>query len=106
MLTRLSAALKGREKMIKHMIDMVMDDIRDTEMIVEYAKEAKARGEKPEVVNWFAVHAKERLNGLERDWRDVESEMRAHDREGEISDALACHVEHTIHRIKIKAGKL
>lgn len=106
MLTRLSAALKGREEMIRHMISMVMDDIRDTEMIVEYAEEATERGENPEVASWFAVHAKERLNGLERDWRDVESEMRAHDREGEISDALACHVEHTIHRIKMKVGKL
>ena len=91
--------------MIKHMIGMVMDDLRDIDMMVDYAEEAKEHGERQEVVNWFAIHAKERLNELERDWREVERELRDRDRGGEIADAMICHISHSIERARAEVAK-
>ena len=90
--------------MIKHMIGMVMDDLRDIDMMVDYAEEAKEHGERQEVVNWFAIHAKERLNELDR--REVERELRDRDRSGEIADAMICHISHSIERVREEVAKL
>lgn len=92
--------------MIKHMIGMVMDDLRDIDMMVDYAEEAKEHGERQEVINWFSIHAKERLNELERDWREVERELRDRDRGGEIADAMICHISHSIERAREEVAKL
>ena len=49
---------------------------------------------------------KERLNELDRDWREVERELRDRDRGGEIADAMICHISHSIERARAEVAKL
>ena len=94
----------------RHMLDVVMDGINDTKMIAGYAQEAAAAGESHDVVDWFAIRAKTRLNALERDWKDVHEELEERAKNGkhdsELLDALECHVEHSIAEIRAKVEKL
>ena len=80
--------------------------MRNIDMTADYAGEAKEHGERQEVINWFFIHAKERLNELERDWREVERELRDRDRSGDIADAMICHISHSIERARAEVAKL
>lgn len=91
---------------VKHMLDVVMDGIKDTQMIAEYAQEAARSGESHEVTDWFAARAKTRMSHLERDWKDVREELEDRKHDGELLDALACHVEHSIAELRAKVEKL
>lgn len=88
----------------KHMIAVVMDDIRDTDMIAGYAEEAKAADDGH--ANWFAMRAKERLNTLRRDWSEVDAELHLHNHDDDLVNAMACHIGGELDRIKARVDKL
>lgn len=93
-------------KMKKHMLSVVMDGIKDTRMLADYAQEAAGIDGNKDLADWFAVRAKTRLSHLERDWKDVDEELEEHDRGSELLDALECHVNRSISDLKARVESL
>ena len=89
----------------KHMISLVMDGIRDTDMIAGYADTARAEGEE-KIAGWFAQRAKERLAELRRDWADVEETLDLKRRDDDLAEAMSCHVRKEIERVKDKVERM
>ena len=89
----------------KHMIAIVMDGIRDTDMIAEYAEVAKLEGE-DKISEWFAQRARERLAELRRDWTDVEATLGLKDSDNDLAEAMSCHVRKEIDRARMRVEKL
>lgn len=93
-------------KMKKHMLSVVMDGIKDTGMLADYAQEVARIDGNKDLADWFAVRAKTRLSHLERDWKDVDEELEEHDRGSELLDALECHVNRSIADLKARVESL
>lgn len=89
----------------KHMIGLVMDGIRDTDMIAGYAEDAKREGE-DKIAAWFAQRAKERLAELRRDWGDVEETLGLKHHEDDLAEAMSCHIRREIERLLVKIDKM
>ena len=89
----------------KHMIGLIMDGIRDTDMIAGYADTARAEGEE-KIAGWFAQRAKERLAELRRDWTDVEETLDLKRRDDDLAEAMACHIRREIERVKDKVERM
>jgi hypothetical protein len=92
--------------MMKHMLAVVMDGIKDAEMIAGYAEEAHAHGADHGVVNWFKTHAQNRYSMAERDWRDVDDELKTTKRDDDLIDALECHVNRALANLRARVDKL
>ena len=84
---------------MKHMIQVVMDGIRDADMLVDYAEEAREHGHEKHAM-WFNMLAKERLATLRRDWSEVDSELGLHKHNEEIVRCMACHIDKEIEKIR------
>lgn len=93
-------------KMTKHMLDVVMDGIKDADMLAGYALEAARSDANRALADWFTVRAKTRLSHLERDWKDVREELEESGHDGELLEALECHVNHSIAALKAKIESL
>lgn len=89
----------------KHMIALVMDGIRDTDMIAGYAETARSEGE-DKIAGWFAQRAKERLAELRRDWTDVENTLGLHDHDDDLVGAMSCHIRREIEHLRDKVDKM
>lgn len=89
----------------KHMIGLIMDGIRDTDMIAGYADTARAEGEE-KIAGWFAQRAKERLAELRRDWADVEETLDLKRRDDDLAEAMACHIRREIDKVKAEVENL
>lgn len=89
----------------KHMIGLIMDGIRDTDMIAGYAETARAEGE-DKIAGWFAQRAKERLAELRRDWTDVEATLGLRDRDDDLAEAMSCHIKKEIEKLREKVEKM
>jgi hypothetical protein len=73
----------------KHLIGVVMDGIRDTDMIAGYAEAAREEGE-DKFASWFAVRAKERLAALRRDWVEVQDVLKLKSMAMRLSAECVC----------------
>lgn len=89
----------------KHMIGLIMDGIRDTDMIAGYAETAKSEGE-DKIAGWFAQRAKERLAELRRDWTDVEATLGLRDSDDELAEAMSCHIRKEIDKIRDRVERM
>lgn len=89
----------------RNMISLVMDGIRDTDMIAGYAEMAKREGEE-KIHSWFAVRAKERLSELRRDWADVETTLNLKEHDDELVEAMSCHVRMRIDELHAWIDKM
>lgn len=92
--------------MMKHMLAVVMDGIKDAEMMAGYAEEAKAHGGDHGVVTWFKTRAQNRYSMAERDWRDVDDELKTNKHDDEMLEALECHVNRSLHNLRDRVEKL
>lgn len=92
--------------MMKHMLAVVMDGIKDAEMMAGYAEEAKAHGADHGVVNWFKTRAQTRYSMAERDWHDVDDELKGAKKDDDLMDALECHVNRTLANLRVRVDKL
>lgn len=92
--------------MMKHMLAVVMDGIKDAEMIAGYAEEAHAHGADHGVVSWFKTRAQNRYSMAERDWHDVDDELKTTKRDDDLTDALECHVNRTLANLRARVDKL
>ena len=89
----------------KHMISVVMDGIRDADMLAGYAEDARDEGEHNHAA-WFARRAKERMAELRRDWNDVSDDLKIREHEDEIAGLLACHIDKDIERVAHRIEKV
>lgn len=89
----------------KHLIGVVMDGIRDTDMIAGYADSARDDGE-DKFAAWFAQRAKERLAALRRDWSEVEGVLQLKNHSDELVCGMCCHVDKEIERLRSKIEKM
>ena len=92
--------------MTRHMLNVIMDGIRDTGMMADYAESAFKHPEHKGAADWFAMRAKTRLSHLEKDWKDVHEELVEHNHDSELVDALACHVNKSIADLKMRIEKM
>lgn len=92
--------------MMKHMLYVVMDGIKDTEKIAGYAEEAKLRGADNGTAAWFSAHAQSRLSMVERDWRDVHEHLKSEKHDEEMLDALVCHIDRSLKELRMRVEKL
>ena len=92
--------------MLKHMLSVVMDGIKDAEMLTGYAEDAKAHGKTSAEAAWFKTRAQNRYSMAERDWRDVDEELRETKHDDEMLDALECHVNRSMAALKARVEKL
>lgn len=78
----------------KAMLNVIMDGIRDANMLIRYAKMAD-EADKADCFAWFKKHAQKRIDGLEADYEQVkefvgiEEKVKAGD---EIAYALHSHI--------------
>lgn len=85
--------------MLKQMLAVVMDGVKDTNMMADYAKEAYKHGE-ASAAAWFKSHAQNRFAALERDWRDVCEEMRRKHKPDDVLDALTDYVDGVVTELR------
>ncbi len=90
---------------MKHMIQIIMDGIRDTDMLVDYAEEAREHGHDKHAT-WFAMRAKERLAALRRDWSEVDMELGLHKHGEELVKCMAHHIDKEIERVRERVEKM
>ena len=91
---------------MKHMLAVVMDGIKDAEMLAGYAEEAKAYGADKGITTWFTVRAQNRLSIAERDWHDVDDHIKSGKHDDEMLDALECHVNRSLEHLRARVEKL
>lgn len=85
----------------KHMIAVVMDGIRDADMLAGYAETAKADGDDAHA-HWFAIRARERYNALKRDWSEIDAELSLHKHDDEMVACTVMHVDREMERIRAR----
>jgi hypothetical protein len=87
------------------MIAIIMDGIRDTGMIADYADIALHEGD-DKIAVWFAQRAKERLAELRRDWTDVEETLGLKKHDDDLVDAMRCHIHKEIEKLHAHIEKM
>lgn len=92
--------------MVKHMLSVVMDGIKDAEMLTGYAEEAKEHGKDHGEMAWFKTRAQNRYAMAERDWHDVDEELKADKHDEEMLEALECHVNRSMSALRARVDKL
>ena len=91
---------------MRDMLTVVMDGIKDGEMMVRYAEEAMAHKADKSISNWFAARAQNRASMAERDWHDVHEHIKSEKHDDEMVEALECHVDTWLASLKDKVAKL
>lgn len=90
--------------MIKHLLSVLMDSIRDAEMLMDYSSDALKAGDN-NMASWFLNHAKMRVDQLDADYEFVcrSAGLAERVRSGDdIAEALMDHVESQIDALKSK----
>lgn len=86
--------------MVKEMLSVLMDGIKDAGMLLDYAYKAKMQEDDTE--NWFTNHARKRIEELASDYQAINNEigLEAKAATDEIACALMCHLKEEILQLK------
>jgi len=82
----------------KAMLSVLMDGIKDANMWLDHASEMAETG-KPETAQWFKMHAKKRIDGVESDAEYIYDTIHLEEKVShgdEIAAALHSHIEKQI----------
>ena len=90
---------------MKHMIQVVMDGIRDADMLADYAEEAREHGHEKHAM-WFHMRAKERLAALKRDWSEVDNELGLRKHGEELVRCMTHHIDNEVERVKARIEQM
>lgn len=83
----------------KAMLNVVMDGIRDAEMLYDYS-DMEADND---VKNWFYQHGKRRLETLEQDYEFVKNKLKLAEKiksGDEIAESLHCYIVEQIAKLE------
>lgn len=92
----------------KMMFSMVMDGIKDTDMIIEYAMCARRAG-RQDMVEWFRTRAEHRMGMLKEDYARVNEATnleRKADQGDEMADAFRDHLHEQMEMLERKLNML
>lgn len=81
--------------MVKEMLWVLMDDIKDANMLMDYYEES----DNPEDENFFHAHAKKRMDEVMSDYGIIKARINLDQkvREGDvIAEALNSHLDHEV----------
>lgn len=92
--------------MMKHMLTVVMDGIKDAEMLVGYAEHAMKHNADHNTIAWFATRAQSRFSMAERDWKDVDEHLKTEKHDEELVEALECHVNRWMENLRERMSKI
>ncbi len=87
--------------MVKEMLSILMDGIKDAGMLLDYAYKAKMQEDDTE--NWFLSHARKRIEEFTSDYQAVNNEIGLESKAAagdEIACALMCHLKEEILQLK------
>ena len=93
--------------MVKYMLSILMDGIKDADMYIDYAIEA-VDNDSP-YSNWFKSHAKDRIDGLKSDYDFISREIHLSDKVksgDDIAEALMCHLEYQMKSLTEKYNSI
>lgn len=85
--------------MVKEMLSVLMDGIKDSNMLMDYAEECDSQ----DVMIWFINHTKKRIEELGTDYAFIKTQIGLDQRvrEGDaIAEALESHIEHEMENLK------
>jgi len=91
---------------MKDMLSVVMDGIKDGEMLAKYAEMAIEHKADKGITNWFISRAQNRASMAERDWHDVHEHIKAEKHDEEMVEALECHVDRWLENLKDRVSRL
>lgn len=89
---------------VKEMLIVVMDGIKDATMLLDYADNARGKGNE-DVHNWFKQKAKLRIDTVKSDWQYVyrATNMMSKIKDGdELAYALNWHINEQISSIEAR----
>ena len=75
-----------------NLIEVVMDGIRDTGMLYDYAETAAMEDNKT-LCDWFRKKADERLSRTESEWSDAKSVLKLDESKDDMAVCLRRHIE-------------
>ena len=81
------------------LLSVVMDDIRDANMMFDYAEHARMEGDDT-LRHWFMTKAEERAHMAEAEWHDAYKVLGLESKDDDTSWCLKHHVEHEMSRLK------
>lgn len=85
--------------MIKYMLTVLMDGIKDANMMMDYATECS---DDPKAMTWFKNHAKSRLDMVTSDFNYINESVGLSEkaRSGdEMADALMSHLQYEMREL-------
>ena len=92
--------------MMRHMLAVVMDGIKDAEMMAGYAEMATKHNVDRGIATWFKTRAQNRMAMAERDWHDVDDHLKSEKHDDELIEALECHVNRSLANLRDRIEKL
>jgi len=93
---------------IGSMLNVIMDGIKDTDMLIGYAKESMKAGKNTEY-EWFKDHAIDRFDRIVEDFDFIKSHINLPEkvRSGDaVSEALHEYIEYQVREIRAKIETL
>lgn len=78
-----------------NLLSVVMDGIRDANMLYDYAEQAKAEGDEP-MCAWFEQKADERAASVKAEWHDAKKVLDLEAKDDDSSWCLKHHVDHEL----------
>lgn len=87
--------------MVKEMLSVMMDEIKDANMMLDYAMKAKIMND--DTFDWFISHARVRADMLMDDYKRINMEIGLEQKamEGDmVAEALRCHLKDQITEIR------
>lgn len=87
-----------------NLIRVVMDGIRDTNMLYEYSELANTEGN-DQLRDWFKKKADERAQRTMSEWSDAKNVMKLDDKADDMSMCIKNHVDHEITLLKAHMAK-
>lgn len=91
---------------MRHMLAVVMDGIKDAEMMAGYAEMAMKHNADRNVVAWFKTRAQNRMSMAERDWHDVDDQLKVDKHDDELVEALECHVNRSLANLRERIERM
>ena len=91
-------------KSMSNLLTVVMDGIRDSNMLYDYAEQAEVESN-IQLRDWFRKKADERAQRTMSEWTDAKTVMKLDEKTDDMSACLRNHVEHEMLLLKAHMTK-
>lgn len=84
-----------------NLISVVMDGIKDTRMLLDYAETAHDQGNL-QLHDWFNRKAHERYVKTQTEWKEIESVLKLDEKPDEMGKCLKQHITNEMHELMMR----